>query len=103
MVDKRLDRRWDRAVSIRGRLLTLAVGCLTVALLPAVAVAHGGHATHSQREISLLPITVFGASLLVLGAGLFLDSRPDVAGAYATAGIAIGVGGLLAAISLFLF
>jgi hypothetical protein len=74
-----------------------------LAVLPAQALAHGGHANHGARGISAVPITVFAAGMLVLVTGLYLDSWEDVADGYANAGIAIGILGLLAAIGLFLF
>ena len=73
-----------------------------MAIVPATALAHGP-GSHGARGIALLPVTVFGAGMLVLATGLYLGTRDDTEAIYANAGIAIGVAGVLAALALFLF
>jgi hypothetical protein len=85
----------------RRALLGLVVSVLTVSTLPAVALAHADHASHAgPTGIPLLPLAVLASGLLVLGTGLYLGTRNDVENVYADAGIALGVGGLLAASGL---
>lgn len=96
-----MDSLSDTARLVRSPFAPLSA-LAALAVFPANALAHGGHASHGTRGISMVPITVFGAGMLVLITGLYLDSRGDVADGYANAGIAIGVIGSLAAIGLFL-
>jgi hypothetical protein len=96
-----MDSLSDTARSVQSLFVLSFVLCV-LAMLPADVLAHSGHTTHGTRGISTVPITVFGAGMLVLVTGLYLDSRGDVSDGYANAGIAIGVVGLLAAVGLFL-
>lgn len=80
------------------RLVAVLAG---VVVLSDTVVAHSEHSTHSGPPV--LPIALFASSLLVLGTGLYLDRREDVEPKYADAGVFIGAGGFLVALTLFVF
>jgi hydrogenase/urease accessory protein HupE len=74
-------------------LVTLAVG---------TASAHSGHETHTPQGAAgtadPLPMALFAAGLLFVGAGVYLARRDDVKRVYAIVGVGLGFAGLVGSV-----
>lgn len=87
-------------------LIRLAAGLFGLALVSGEVLAHEGHETHDSGPglaAIALPLGLVAASLLLGGAGVYLDRREDVDSKYSDAGIFAAVIALLAAVGLFVF
>jgi len=82
-------------------ITALAASVASILLYSGTVLAHESHS--HQDSSNFLPMAVFGGSLFVLGAGLYVDQREDTDDRYADIGVFLGVGGFLVAIGLFLF
>lgn len=84
--------RWGHVIGT-----TLGLSALTT-LGVSGAAAHPVHPSHGISPA--IPAGVFLASLLVVGAGLYLDRRPDVDRLWADLGVGLGILGCIVALGL---
>jgi hypothetical protein len=79
-----------------GQLALVVLAATFFAVGPALA--HSGHAGHDGRGSIVVPGSILLASLLLIGAGAYLDHTDGVDGRLGRLAVLLGIGGVLVGI-----
>jgi hypothetical protein len=85
----------------RESVIQLLVGLGSLVILSGRVAAHEEHTSHDSTPV--LPVAVFGVSLVIVGVGCYIYVRDDAEDIYAYAGTFIGMAGMVSALGLYLF
>ena len=82
--------------------ITLLIVTVVLYAVPSTVLAHEGHTTETSSGPEPLVLALLASSVMLVGAGIYLDSRDDATDRYAMLGVGLGIAGLVLTTLLYL-